>query len=162
MRRFALPLALVWLLVLFGATAFTASAAPLRSATTAATMTPVTLTGSVAGGIKSADVLFPVAFTFTLKNTSTTTVEYFLVVRDVAGASDVHNGCVFPGTSYETSGDGFFCEPQSLLPGQRVKEFVSALNAGTASAVSVQACANNPDTGSFGPCLTLSVKNTGI
>jgi hypothetical protein len=161
MRRFALLLALVSLSVLFGATAFTASASPQRAATTTTTTTPVTLTGSVAGGIRSADVYRPVAFTFTLKNTSTTTVEYFLVVTDVVGASDVLNGCVFPGTNYETGGDGFWCEPDPLLPGQRVKEFVSAVNAGTASAVSAKACANNPDTGSFSPCLTLSVTNTG-
>jgi hypothetical protein len=159
MRRFALSLALVSLFVLLGATALTASAAPLRSATTAATTTPVTLTGSIAGGIKSAEVELPVAFTFTLKNTSTTTVNYFLVVRYVAGASDVHSGCVFPGTSQEIAGDGFSCEPLPLLSGQRVKEFVSAVNAGTASAVSAKACAYNPDTNSFGPCLTLSVTN---
>lgn len=157
MRRFALVLGIVSLLTLLGAASI--YAAP-RTATAPAATSTYTLTGSVAAGVKSAEIDDPLTFVFKMTNKGTTTgVERFLVITKVVGAKGVHQGCVLP-NGFEFNPDGQNCEPGALKPGQSSSAFVQTLVAGATSGVSVRACVEPAGPGATsGPCLTLSVSN---
>lgn len=157
MRRLVITLGIVSLLALLGAASI--SAAPRAAATPAATST-YTLTGSVAGGVKSAELDDPVTFVFKMKNVGTTTgVERFLVITKVVGAKNVHQGCV-ASNGFEFNPDGQNCEPGALKPGQSSSAVVQALVAGATAGVTVQACVEPGGPGApNGPCLTLKVSN---
>ena len=136
-----------------------AGAAPARS--TAAASTSVAVTGYVVGGVKVIESDDPfVAFYFQEKNTGSTTIEDAqIVLTKVVGASDLRYDCITVSGGIE-SGDGLSCEAGVIKPGQYIRDVVVAQDAGSASAVSVTACAIK-SLGQYGPCKTLSVKSSG-
>ena len=165
MRRFALPVVLVALLVALGTTTgFTASAAPQRQASQLTTS--VSLTGEILGGAKKVEIGMPLSFMWTLTNTGTTAVDDCIIVTSLTHVSGEHNAVVLPGKYREVASNGWpslnTCDYLgTTYAGQRLEQLVAGVKSGSTTTVSAsaKACVENSKTGVvIGPCVTLSVE----
>ena len=138
-----------WLL-LAGATAGVIAAVSIFSqVTTASANVAFSLTGSVAGGVKSQTLGQQVTFVFTEKNTGTAATEDDMPLVSVTNATVEDQVCVLPNGAMFLP-DGTQCEPGVLKPGQKSSEIVSVDVTGGPTA-SVKVCLITP------VCKTLSV-----
>lgn len=123
----------------------------------AATVSAISLTGSVVGGVTHAGAGDPVTFLFTARNTGTTPISRDLVIMGLSGATLVNRSCVVPGGFLFTE-DGYWCEPGALAQGRKISVIVNAAVSGLAgTTASARLCLADETTGRFGPCTTLSV-----
>lgn len=151
MRRVVLALAAGAAIVLsFALVTSRTSAAPAPSAH------GYSITGNVAGGVKSAEFEQPLTFVFTEKNTGSTAQSVDLVLESLTHASLASIGCVQPdGAEYNP--DGSDCEPGFLNHGQSASAVFNATVTGSSGNVTARVCLSNEDTGTVGPCQTLVV-----
>jgi hypothetical protein len=151
MRRIVLALAAsAAIVVSFALATAGTSAAPGPSAH------GFTVTGSVAGGIKSAEFGQPLTFVFSEKNTGSTAESEDLVLESLTHASLVSIGCVQPNGA-EFNADGNDCEPGFLSHGKGASAVYNANITGTSGNVTARLCLSNEGTGVVGPCETLTV-----
>jgi hypothetical protein len=151
MRRIVLALAASAAIILSFALATSGtSAAPAPSAH------GFTITGSVAGGVTSAEFGQPLTFVYSEKNTGSTAQSEDLVLESLTHASLVSIGCVPPGGA-EINPDGNDCEPGFLSHGQSASAVFNATITGTSGTVAARVCLSNEGTGIVGPCQTLTV-----
>jgi hypothetical protein len=116
----------------------------------------VSLKGSLAGGVKTAEVGDQVAFVFTAKNISATSQPDDLELMSVTGASATNQLCV-DAHGFAFNPDGSFCEPSSFNAGQTSSALIYA-TVGTALSFSARLCVVNNTTGVKAPCATVSAK----
>ncbi len=151
MRRIILALSASAAVILSFALATAASsAAPAPSAH------GFTLTGNVAGGVKSAEFGQPLTLVFSEKNTGTTSQSVDLVLESLSHATLASIGCVQPNGA-EFNPDGNDCEPGFLNHGQTASSVFNATITGTSGNVAARVCLSNEGTGVVGPCETLTV-----
>ena len=151
MRRIVLALAAgAALIVSFALATSGTSAAPAPSAH------GYSITGSVAGGVTSAEFDQPLTFVFTEKNTGSTAQSVDLVLESLTHASLASIGCVQPGGA-EFNPDGNDCEPGFLNHGQSASAVFNATVTGSSGNVTARVCLSNEGTGTVGPCQTLTV-----
>jgi hypothetical protein len=148
MRRFLLAIGAIAI----GVTAVLATA--VSSAATQPSVIPATvsfsISGSVAGRVKSAQLTNQVTFVFTEKNTGNVSASEFLVLKSLTNASVENLSCV------ETNGllfnpDGSQCEFVGVALGRSSSFVLSVTITGTPS-VSAKVCLSNGTT-----CKTLSI-----
>ncbi|MGA7988542.1 MAG: hypothetical protein WCB51_09115 [Candidatus Dormiibacterota bacterium] len=151
MRRIVLALAAgAAVIVSFALATHGTSAAPAPSAH------GFTMTGSVAGGVKSAEFGQPLTFIYTEKNTGSTAQSEDLVLESLTHASLVSIGCV-QGGGAQFNPDGQDCEPGFLSRGRSASAVFNATITGTSGNVTARVCLSNEGTGVVGPCQTLTV-----
>ncbi|HUZ70987.1 MAG TPA: hypothetical protein VMU65_14865 [Candidatus Saccharimonadales bacterium] len=114
------------------------------------------VTGSVAGGVTSAESGQPLTFAFSEKSTGSTPQSEDLVLESLTHASLVSIGCVEPNGS-QINADGNACEPGFLSHGQSASAVYNATITGTSGNVAARLCLSNEGTGVVGPCVTLTV-----
>jgi hypothetical protein len=116
------------------------------------------LSGSVAGKVKTASTPDQVTLVFTEKNTGTTSTPEDLVLQRPPSNGTVENqSCVLANGSMINT-DGYFCEPGFVAPGQSASTVVSLTVSGSGPrTVSAKVCLQNETSGAIGPCKTLSV-----
>lgn len=138
---------------LLSSTAIASTAATSAQAVNSAS---VSLHGSLAGGVKAAEVGDQVAFVFTAKNTSSKSQSDDLELMSVTGASETNQLCVDT-HGFVFNPDGSFCEPSSFNAGQTSSALIYA-TVGTALSFSATLCVVNNTTGVHAPCATVSAK----
>jgi hypothetical protein len=115
-----------------------------------------TLSGSVVGGVTSAESGQPLTFAFSEKNTGSTSQTVDLVLESLSHANLVSVGCVLPGGA-QINPDGQDCEPGFLSHGQTASIVLGATITGSSGNVAARLCLSNEGTGVVGPCQTLTV-----
>lgn len=115
-----------------------------------------TLTGSVAGGVKTAQQDQPLSFVFAEKNTGSTSESEDLVLESLTHARLVGIGCVLT-SGFQINPDGQSCEPGFIAHGQTASVVFDTTITGTSGSVVARVCLNNEGTGVVGPCETLTV-----
>jgi hypothetical protein len=116
--------------------------------------TSFSLSGSVAGRVKSAELTDQLTFVFTEKNTGTSSsTPPFIVLKSLTDATEENMSCVEP-SGFLFQPDGTQCEPGILAaPGQSSSMVLSVTITGTRPAtMSAKVCLSNGTT-----CKTLSV-----
>jgi plastocyanin len=146
------------LVLIAGAMAVTGATAVLAIVDSAAAVQPnvvsFSVSGSVAGGIKTASPGDQVTFVFTEKNTGTVSEPEDLVLESLTNASVENQICVVGGATFNP--DGTSCEPGFLAPGKSSSAVISVTITGTPT-VAARVCLFNENTGATGPCKTLSI-----
>jgi hypothetical protein len=150
MRRIILALGASAALIVSFVMANGAAAAPVITAHGFA------LNGSVAGGVRSAEIGQPLTFVFTEKNVGATSQTEDLVLESITNAGVNSVGCVLPGGT-QINPDGQDCEPGFLSHGQVASSVINATVSGTSGTVAARLCLSNEGTGVVGPCMTLTV-----
>jgi hypothetical protein len=154
MRRFVLvvSVASAAALAFAGATVVT-SAAPQLPGSTAHGFS---LTGSTAGGVRSAQSGDPLTFVFSEVNVgSGSPSSEDLVLESLTNASIVSISCVLP-SHFLISPDGNNCEPSLLSNGQKASSVINATITAGSRSVTARVCLVSA-TGVVGPCQSMSV-----
>lgn len=154
MRRFVLVVSMASVagLAFAGATVVT-SAAPQLPGITAHGFS---LTGSTAGGVRSAQSGDPLTFVFSEVNVGSGSPSEDLVLESLTNASIVSISCVLP-SHFLINPDGNSCEPGLLSNGQKASSVINATITGRSGSVTARVCLQNEATGVVGPCQNISV-----
>lgn len=129
----------------------TASSAPTVTAPAFA------LTGTAVGGVKTIQNGQTLTFAFTETNKGTRSAPEDLVVTQHRNVRVVAVTCVLPG-GFAINPDGSSCEPGFLNPGRSASSVITTRVIGdSGQRASVTLCLTNENTGTKGPCKTISV-----
>lgn len=129
------------------------------------------VTGHTAGAVKSVDPGDHLTFAFRMVNDGSTADGVWLALRcrhvshacggssgDVQSARVLRVTCISPaGTRFNPDGD--LCEWSPIRQGQSVGIVVRTVVTDRAGTVVAYACALHADSGRFGPCATVQVRN---
>lgn len=148
-----------WVVVMCGVLgAIAAFGTSALSSSTVSANQAFSVSGSVAGGARTANVGDQVTFVFTEKNVGTRAAPESLILESHTLSRIERLSCVLPNGAVFNS-DGSECEPGFMRPGQSSSAVVS-VNITGAPNVALRVCLVSDNTGNVGPCQTTSVAST--
>jgi hypothetical protein len=154
MRRLVLAVGAIGAIGVCAVLAAAVSAAAAQPSVIPATVS-FSISGSVAGGVKTSSVSGQVTFVFKEKNTGTVSEPEDLVLESLTNARVQNLTCVTSGGG-TFNPDGTACEPGFQTPGQSSSSVLSVTVTGTPT-VAAKVCLFNENTAAVGPCKTISV-----